>query len=52
MAGTVANFFIDASPDECARIYGYPGDGIESITTTLRKEIGTEEGEAGSHKVV
>jgi thiamine pyrophosphate-dependent acetolactate synthase large subunit-like protein len=34
------------------RIYGYPGDGIDSITTTLRKEIGTEEGEAGSHKVV
>jgi hypothetical protein len=34
------------------RIYGYPGDGIDSITTTLRKEIGMEEGEAGSHKVV
>ena len=34
------------------RIYGYPGDGIDSIATTLRKEIGTEEGEAGSHKVV
>jgi hypothetical protein len=32
------------------RIYGYPGDGINSVTTTLRKAGGTEEGEADSHK--
>jgi hypothetical protein len=32
------------------RTYGYPGGGIDSITSTLRKEVGTEE--AGSHKVV
>jgi hypothetical protein len=32
------------------RIYGYPSDGIDSITTTLRKEIGTEEGEAAGTK--
>jgi hypothetical protein len=35
-----------------SRIYGYPGDAINSITTTLRKAGGTEEGEADSNKVV
>jgi hypothetical protein len=50
MTDTVANFFIDASPDGVRRIYGYPPAGIDSITTTLRKEVGTEE--AGSHKVL
>jgi thiamine pyrophosphate-dependent acetolactate synthase large subunit-like protein len=30
------------------RIYGHPGDGTNSIPTTLRKSGGTEE--AGSHK--
>jgi hypothetical protein len=34
------------------RIYGYPGDCIDSsITTKLRKEIGTEEGEAGNDAI-
>jgi len=50
MTDTVANFFIDASPDGCAPDLRLPPDGIDSITTTLRKEVGTEE--AGSHKVV
>jgi hypothetical protein len=51
MADTVANFLIDASPKGgVRRIYGYTGDGINSIVTTLRMAGGTEEGEAGSHK--
>jgi hypothetical protein len=52
MADTVANLLIDASPNGDVRwIDGYPGDGINSITTTLRKSGGTE-GEVGSHIVV
>jgi len=53
MADTGASFSIDASPTGGARrIYGYPGGGIDSITTTLCKEVGTWEGEAGSHNAV
>jgi hypothetical protein len=47
MADTVANFLIARLTEwSVRRIYGYPGDGINSITTTLRKAGGTEEGES------
>jgi hypothetical protein len=53
MADTVANFLNVASTNGVVRwIQAYPGDGINSITTTVRKSGGTEGGEAGCYIVV
>jgi pyruvate dehydrogenase (quinone) len=45
VAHTVADFVIERLREwEVRRIYGYPGDGINGLTTALRKAGGAEEG--------